>query len=542
MRSLYAVFVLPGFEIEGIHITEDVVSVNAYSISTEASCPYCGKPSAKRHSAYERKPQDLPLSGKHVRLYLTVQRYFCHNPKCDHQTFAERIPAIVPFKGRRTTSLTEILRQVAFEVSAEVAARVLSYLKIQASGDTLLRVVRRTAMPPVTAPRILGVDDWAVKKGQVYGTILVDQEAHQVVDLLPDRSAETLEQWLRNHPGVEIVTRDRSHEYKVGIDMGAPNALQIADRWHLLRNLREMLERYLQSIYDELQDLPIADAHTFALTSKRSSFNRTKRERAAAQTSRQRRLAQYQHIQQLRREGYNISHIANVVGLNRKTVSKYYRATNFPERKQRSVEKSMLDPYLPYLIRLFDAGCTNAMQLWREIQARGYTGARNQVSRWMQAQRTEVAPQTPGKHRANLPVRKNHPRLALPTIRTLAWLLVHDPEDLADKETAILQHLQQHTLLAQVYQLAQQFVTMVKERDAASFDVWLTDCLASPLAQVKNFAVGLQQDYAAVKASLLFEWSNGQAEGQVNRLKFIKRRMYGRAKFDLLRLQVLGPS
>jgi transposase len=306
MISLCTLFALPGFEVDGIQIEDNLVCVKAYSTNNEACCPYCGTPSTKRHSTYERKPQDLPWSGKHVRLYLTVQRYFCHHPQCDHQTFAERIPAIVPLMGRRTTSLTEVLRQVAFDTSAEVAARVLGYLSIQVSGDTILRIVRNTTMSPVTTPRVLGVDDWAMKKGQVYGTILVDHEAHQVIDMLPDRRAETLEQWLQDHPGVEIIIRDRSHEYKAGIDAGAPDVIQIADRWHLLKNLREMLERYLQSIYGELQRLPVAEMHKFALKSKRSPFKGTKRERAATQASRQRRMAQYQYIQQLRREGYNM--------------------------------------------------------------------------------------------------------------------------------------------------------------------------------------------------------------------------------------------
>jgi transposase len=220
MTPLYALFVLPGFEIDDIQIRDDVVRVKAHSISIESCCSYCDKTSDKRHSVYERKPQDLSLSGKHVRLHLTVQRYFCHNERCAHRTFAERIPEIVPFKGRRTASLTKVLRQVAFEVSAEVAARMLSYLGIKVSGDTVLRVVRRTTIGTVTTPRVLGVDDWAMKKGRVYGTILVDQETGRVVELLPDRKAATVEKWLLDHPGVEIVTRDRSHEYKAGIDAG----------------------------------------------------------------------------------------------------------------------------------------------------------------------------------------------------------------------------------------------------------------------------------------------------------------------------------
>jgi transposase len=340
---------------------------------------------------------------------------------------------------------------------------------------------------------------------------------------------------------VEIVPRDRSTEYKAGIDAGAPQAIQIADRWHLLKNLRDMLERFLQSIRAELQALPIAEAHQVALAPQRSPFYRTRRERAAAQASRERRLAQYTHIQQLRRDGYNITQIAQLLGLNRKTVSKYYHARTFPERNRRSPGRSLLDPYLPYLAQRFDAGCQNALQLWRELQDQGFTGSSKQVSRWVQTQRTHSAPQTLDKHWERLDIRQDQPQHALPTVRSLAWLLVRDPKDLSDDEIAILQHLQQHPLLAQVYQLARQFVVMIHNRDAPAFDSWLATCVAVPVTQVQHFALGLQQDYTAVKAALRFEWSNGQTEGHVNRLKCIKRQMYGRANFDLLRLHVLGP-
>jgi transposase len=479
--------------------------------------------------------------GQAVRLHLWVKRFCCLNTTCSQKTFVEQFPDWLPAYARRTTQLTDLLRRVAFEVRAETAHRLLKYFQIAASGDTLLRIIRQTRQVSTGFPRIIGVDDWALKKGRSYGTLVVDLEQHRPLDLLLERTSAVVAEWLQQHPGIEIVTRDRSTEYAAGIAAGAPHAMQVADRWHLLLNLRQMLDRFLSTIYSRLQQLPFNPEHLTLLSQQRSAFRRTRSEQIAAQTSRGKRVIKYEEIQQLRKAGYNISQIAALLGHHWETVRKYFESTSFPERKRRRPGRSKLDPYVPYLIQRQEEGCENALQLWRELQQQGYRGSPRQVLKWLHLRRTEPAPTTPAPYRANQR-RPASPTDLLPSSKQLAWLLVRAPDQLKTEEAALLEHICQDIQLSQLYSLAQQFVNMVKQRLADQLDLWLTACETFPAVQAQNFASGLRQDYAAVRAALETVWSNGQTEGQVNRLKCIKRQMYGRANFDLLRLKILYSS
>jgi transposase len=493
------------------------------------------------HSWHQRHPQELPCIGQGVRLHLQVKRFRCRNGSCPQKTFVERFPDWLPAYARRTTRLTEVLRRSAFAMSAEAAHRLLKHFQIIASGDTLLRIIRQTHLPAIEVPQIVGIDDWALKKRAHYGTLVVDLQQHRVIDLLLERTSTVVATWLKQHPSVEIVTRDRSTEYAAGITEGAPQAQQVADRWHLLLNLRQMLDRFLSKIYPRLQQLPLAPQHLALLRQQRAAFRRTRSEQIATQNSREKRLAKYAEIQHLRQAGYNISQIANQLGHHWETVRKYYEATSFPERKQRRPGPSILDPYLPYLYQRLQEGCENALQLWREIQQRGYPGSSRQVSKWMQLHRTTPAPSTPKRHTLSGSPQTSSANL-LPSSKQMAWLLVREPDRLTSEEVAVIEHLQQDADIAHVYALAQQFVQMVKQRLVEQLDPWLERCEMVNAAPVHNFALSLRQDYAAIRAALQTPWSNGQTEGQVNRLKFIKRQMYGRASFDLLRLKVIYSS
>ena len=474
-----------------------------------------------------------------MKLKVHVRRFCCPTPACEQRTFVEQ-PELLRTHARQTARLSRVIQQVGFEAGGEAGARVLSYLSIEVSGDTVLRKLRQTDDRPVEAKtHIVGIDDWAFRKGQSYGTIIVDLERHRVIDLLPDREQATVFHWLERHPEISIVARDRSTDYAAAIQMGAPQALAVADRWHLLFNLRQMLERWLASIHRRLPplEIPAEQAHLFPV--QRHPFRRTQHERMVSHADREGRLARYHRIQQLRREGRSILSIANQLHLHWETARKYYNATEFPERKDRPPRPSILHPYIPYLEKRMLEGCENAMQLWREIREQGYPGRHRQVRRWLQDKRTK--PSRFGQQR-NLsvpePVSVNR---ALPSSKKLSWLFVHDPQRLAPHEMFILNHLLADPDLAAVYSLVQQFVTIVRARSAEQLPAWISGARHCSVSQLSRFAFGLQQDYAAIQAAVTSPWGNGQAEGQVNRLKFIKRQMYGRVHFDLLRLRVLHP-
>jgi transposase len=473
---------------------------------------------------------------------LNVRRFCCVHVECPQKTFVEQFPEWLPAYARHTTRLNSLIHQIGLEVGGEAGRRILHYFKVPVSGDTIIRRVRQTHLEPPSKPRVIGIDDWAFKKGRSYGTIIVDQEARRVIDLLDDRTAPTLASWLQNHPSIEIITRDRSTDYAAGIQAGCPRAVQVTDRWHLLVNLRQMLERFLATIYARLDPVPITAEQAALFPSRRTRFPRTNSEKTQAQTSRERCIERYETIQHLRREGYNISQIARLLGLHHQTVRKNYYATSFPERKRRQPGHSILDPYLPYLEQRVQAGCENGMQLWREICQQGYPGTHKQVLRWLQYHRTRPAPSTPHIHLASSAQHRDLlPKgvWPLPSIRHLAWLMTRLPDKLVEYEQIVLIHLQQDPDIFVLYPLVQQFVSMVCDRRVDLLDPWLTTCLETSIAPLANFVIGLQQDYAAIRAALELPWSNGQTEGQVNRLKFIKRQMYGRAHFDLLRIRVL---
>ena len=535
---------LPGCAVDEITTTDTSIVVVAHPTSPSASCPNCGYTSTRVHSHYTRRPLDLPVSDKAVRLRLHVRRFFCDNARCSQRTFVERLPDVVAVRAQRTTRLIHALQVVAFALGGQAAARVVAFLHMDASADTLLRVVRRASVMSHPTPRVLGVDDFAYRKGCTYGTLLVDLERHHVVDMLEDRTADTLAKWLRHHPGVEWISRDRSTEYARGATEGAPTAAQIADRWHLLQNLRQALQRLLSRMQAQLLALPQPtmpiEATNTPAPIRRRRRSRTRGEEVAQQASRARRYERYEAVRALHQQGVSIVQIGRQLQLSPTTVRKFVYADAFPERAPHRVRTGMLAPYEAYLSARLREGCRNASQLWREIQAQGFPGSPRHVIRWVHERRDVPDPNTPKKHLTS-PMTDHSSSLArsLPSSRQLAWLLVLDGSHLDADQSATLARIRQAPEVETAYHLAQRFQGMVCRRRAGELDEWLKACDESKLADLQTFAAGLRHDYAAVRAALAEPFSNGQLEGQINRLKMLKRQMYGRAHFDLLRRRVL---
>ncbi len=514
------------------------------------SCPACKQHSHSPHSTYVRRPADLPAAGCSVQLELHVRRFRCLNKRCSRRTFSERLPCLLAPSARRTHRLARAQVSVGLTAGAEAGARLLKPLAMPTSTDTLLRLMHRTPLPPLTSPRVLGVDDWAWSKGRTYGSLLVDLEAHRVVDVLPDRSAPTLISWLRRHPDVEIVTRDRSTEYTRAVAEGAPHARQIADRWHLLLNGRQAVERWLAGAHARLRALPpVTGVHERARR-RQTCFPRSLGEERSREDNRERRRAVYQRVREHSLTGESLLSISRTLRLARGTVRKYALAPNFPERAVRAPGPSILDPFLEHLIQRQAAGCENGMQLWREIRAQGFGGTSRPVHRWLQLRRTTVARSTPYERRGNdSDSRLSRLGCALPSPKQLAWLCVQPGSMLTAMEAATLERLEQDEEAARVVPLVRGFAQLVRERcitrgtrtmkTCRPFEQWLKEARSCGVRAVETFARGLEQDGAAVRAALTTPWSNAQAEGQITKLKLFKRQMYGRASFDLLRRRML---
>jgi transposase len=252
-------FSIPGCRLDLVRATASGFLISARATARSALCPQCGKRSRRIHGSYVRSPADLPVSDHVVRLRLRARRFRCEHVACPRRTFAGSLPDLIAPHAQRTDRLAAAQVRVGLAVGAEPGARLLGRLRMPTSLDTVLRLVHRHPIPEVATPRVLGVDDWAWRKGRAWGTILIDLETRSPVDLLPDRTAPTVSAWLCAHPGVEVVARDRSTEYARAITEGAPDALQVADRWHLLHNLRQVLVRHLTSVREQLKALPGAE-------------------------------------------------------------------------------------------------------------------------------------------------------------------------------------------------------------------------------------------------------------------------------------------
>jgi transposase len=536
-------------QLSGMRITPQGVTLVMVPTTGFSHCPTCGQRSHRVHSHYRRTLQDVPAWGRVIGIELCLRRFFCDFAACSHGTFAEPLPQVAQRHARKTSRLIQALRETAFTAGGEAGARLARELGMPTSGDTLLRLIRRAADPaPRTTPRVLGVDDWAMRRGQVYGTILCDLESHQPVDLLPDRSSETLAHWLGQHPGVGIISRDRGGDYAKGASQGAPGALQVADRWHLLHNLTDALQRAINgrpSLISELSKevaaalTPVAPSS--AATQPPSAPPAPRRSRAdqKKQQSRARRLARYQQVQELRRQGMGIRRICRMLNMSKGTVKRFARCEQFPERAtpcSRSGPAPHIDAYLPYLKQRWQEGCDNTAQLFAQIKAKGFTGSLYMVGRQVRPWRRAAGScPSPGPR----PIAG--PRLIRLSARRIAWLaLGHVPEPTAQDQAVLRAILPRWPELAETAELCRQFSSLLKEHAVDSLEAWV-QLAEGPgiLPEVRRFAQALRQDWAAVAEGVRQPWSQGQVEGQINRLKLMKRQMYGRASFDLLRRRVL---
>lgn len=548
---------------ESLGVDAQGVVATIGAVATAAACPLCRRPSERVHSRYVRELADLPWRGVAVRWRLWVRRFFCDATDCRRRIFAERLPELAPAYARRTVRLTGLLRAVGFAAGGEGGVRLLLALALRASADTLLRLVRSAALPARPTPRVLGVDDWAKKRGQTYGTILVDLERHAVVDLLPDRTAEGLRDWLAEHPGVEVISRDRGGAYAEGARAGAPDAVQVSDRWHLLKNLGDALERALEREHRALREVerelakasepslpeppgdaaPSPPAATTAPEEpsppgggERETTPRTRAEEQR-ESRRVRRRERVEEALARQRDGMTIAAIGRELGATRKTIRRWLRAGEYRERAAPPRRPGILAPHEDYLRERWDAGCRNVAALFRELRERGYQGSNSHL-------RHHVAPwrEHPARTRRHTDAGAPAERAPRPlTPRRARWLLLRRPEELDEAERATVAALERGCpAAAEGRRLVAAFQALVRERDADGLEAWLRAAEASDLPELRTFAHGVRRDRAAVEASLRLPWSQGQVEGQVNRLKTRKRAMFGRAGFELLRRRLLA--
>lgn len=509
-----------------------ILEVSAHRLSVP--CPGCQQPSSNVHSTYPRTPQDLPWQGVAVKLKVRTRRFFCRNTICSRRIFCERLGGAVAYYARRTVRLTQALTDIGFAVGGKAGARLTASLGYGFGADTLLSVLRQNEPNEHHVPCVLGVDDWSFRKEKTFGTILVDLEQHKVIDLLPDRTAATFSAWLKTHPGVEIVSRDRSSDYAIAAKEAVPEAVQVADRWHLCKNLSDALEAWLgrhhSYLTDEVQSADEAATSTLQIA---ATWQLTPTQAAAHQARRAERVAQFEQAAHMRKQGLTNEVIASEVGVSIRTLRRWAILTKLPERKKSGGRRSILDPYKPYVEKRWREGCEKPKTLWREITDQGFSGSANLVSNYLLYLRNVAAAPQKAEAAPTLQLKRYLPRAA-------AMLFTCSATDLGKASKVRLERLLATCPDAQpCYTLSQQFTEMLRKKDPQPFENWLKEALVSGVSELRRFTNGIRLDQAAVEAALSLPYSNGQVEGQINRLKLVKRSMYGRANFDLLKARVL---
>ena len=504
-----------GFVMEGAALEGATAVIVVRPTSTASACPGCGARSARIHSRYHRRLADLPIAGRPVRLLVKARRFYCDAVLCGRRIFTERFDGdlLAPW-ARRTARLDHIVHYLGLALGGRPAASFARRLMLPVSNDTLLRVVRRRGSPRFVPPTVIGIDDWAWRRNQRYGTIICDLERRKTIALLPDREPATAQAWLSDQPQITIVARDRGGSYALAAAKALPQATQVADRWHLMENASHA---FLDAVRKSMRQIRAAigaarinpDLLTAAERLQYDGYLRREESNAV--------------ILGLAKDGMAIKEIVRRSGYSRGLVRKVLRG-------QRSdvfrVRESSLELHLQWLDAQWAAGQRNATELWRRLKRQGFRGCLRVVSEWAtrrrQAERTDNA------------------LARAPSARTVARLMTIDRDGLSKAETVTVAAIERGVpLLVEARQIVAAFQAMVRKKALADLDPWLAQARSS---LVNSFANGIIKDKAAVSAAITSPWSNGQTEGQITKLKLVKRQMYGRGKLDLLQARVIGAS
>jgi transposase len=511
--------------LDGMTLTDQQLTLSLHTTTPATICPTCQQSTTRIHSRYQRTLADTAWGTCPLVLRLTIRRFRCDNPECSCTAFTERVPHVAPVAARRTTRLCREQGKIAHALGGAAGARRCQQQGIPTSRQTLLRMLRQPPPTSPPAPTIVGIDDWSWGKGQSMGTIVVDLARRQTIALLPDDREATVAAWLKQHPSIQVVCRDRSKTYANAITAGAPQARQIVDRWHLGKNVGEVVERVAERHGaarqaaanpppPETAPAPAAEAAPDAAPAPAEAAPVSPR-----QAEKQR---QFEQVKQLHAAGFSQRAIGRELGLDRRTVKKYILAETFPGAKHRRVSTpSTVQPYAEHVGQRCQDGAT-MQTIWEELREQGYTGSYSSVQRFIK------------RHGLARGGTASPPRRQI-SARAASILLLTPIEQLDEERAALRERLEVGCPeLRDSGERARALLTIIRDQDGAGLQPWLDAAQEHGVPELQRFAAGLVQEQDAVQAALEEPWSTGQVEGQITKLKLVKRSMYGRAKRDLL--------
>ncbi len=518
--------------VDQVRVLYDCVTVVLRSVASSAVCPLCSQPATHVHSRYQRMIADVPSGGRQVVLSLLVRKFFCQNNQCLRLIFAERLLEVVRPRARMTLRFCAALEVIGFATSGEAGARLATLLGMPTSPATVLRRIKAASSPAFKKVTQVGIDDWAFRRGLKYGTILVDLQTHRVIDLLPDRAVTTATAWFKEHPDIRVISRDRGKDYATAASQGAPQAVQVADRWHIIHNLSEAVSLVLEHFRTQLrsvsqalvpplireleqQQQPEEDSEEPSIPIASGQPYRAPFIQQVQRTRRESRLERYQQIVELQQQGMTMTHIAEQIGLSSRTIRRWLVQTHAPEMRQRRRRPSLIDPYESYVLTRWQQGCHTGLQLWREIAARGYSGSPKALYHYLARLRPASIPSAQRLTTSPARKQKSVPSSSGPSDQFLAkraarLLLRRSTELTPTEQETVRILLQLHPPMQAVYQLTQGFMSMLFQHEAESMDTWLAAVHGCGIAELERFGRGIEQDKAAVLAGLTLPYSNGR--------------------------------
>jgi transposase len=503
----------PGFVVESAVCDSESTLITVRPTSKASACPECGASSDRIHSRYLRRVTDLPLAGRRVSLVVVARRFRCAAVPCRRRIFTERFngSVLAPW-ARRTARLDHVVHYLGLALGGRPAASFAQRLMLPVSNGTLLRVVRRRGSPSFTPPSVVGIDDWAWRRNQRYGTIICDLERRKAITLLPDREPATAQAWFSGQAQITIVARDRGGGYALAAATALPNATQVADRWHLMENASRA---FLDAVRKSMREIRAAIGATTINPRLLTAAERIQYEGYL------RREETNAAILALAQGGTSIKEIVRRTGHSRGLVRNVLRGRRSDVFRTR---ESSLEPHLQWLEAQWAAGHHNAAELWRCLRKEGFRGSLRVVTEWATRRRQGEKAKTQN----------------IPSARTIARLMTISRDTLSKSETVTVAAIEDRVpLLVEARKVIAEFHAMIRRKSQVDLDAWLERARAT---LIEAFANGITNDRAAVGAAITMGWSNGQTEGQITKLKLVKRQMYGRGKLDLLQARLVGAN
>ncbi len=520
---------LRGFRLLSSHRENKRLVLTCERVTHVAPCPVCGTPARRIHSRYERTIWDLSVQNVQVVLHLHVRKFYCDRPGCPRRIFVERLPQVTSAHGRFTFGLRESLGQLGREQGGASGARSATLLGMQVTARAILRFMHTLPLPPITSPRIIGLDEWAWKRGQRYGAIVVDLEGNKPIALLPDRSQQTVIHWLKRYPTIIIVARDRSKEFAAAITEALPEAKHVADRWHVAKNLTEHLDKVVSARWKQLTKA-VGEPEPSEAVPASPPVRRLRQSPGEAR---------YQQMLALKEAGLPTGTVAKRLGVRPRTIQRWLAQEHGPYTGPRKPRRSPLDWSTRYLRQRWETGEYNGTVLWEELKAQGYTGSPRSVYRrlakWREHPRKRGLPTSP----------ESVPRSPLEDVtpgQVIGWMLTRPGQLRPEAQVQLDRLCQMDDILAQARELTQGFLGLIRHHNSEGLGSWLKEVRASTIREFLTFARSLERDKAAIVAGLTLPYSTGPVEGHINRLKLIKQQAYGRAGLSYLQHRLLSAA